>query len=175
MSFGINFAPRGWALCDGSLLAISTNQALFSLLGTQYGGDGRTSFGLPDLRSRVAIGIGNGAGLSNRVIGQRLGTETNTVQINNLPSHTHSLIASTDVGALSDPTGNFFAGRAVEIDPGTVKNSKPFIESTGTPAVNMSAGSIGNTGGGGSEHTNVQPFTTCLYAIALFGIFPSRV
>jgi microcystin-dependent protein len=157
--FGGNFAPRGWAFCDGQLLAISSNTALFSLLGTTYGGDGRTTFALPDLRGRVSMHPGNGPGLSSRRLGEKGGTEHNTLTVNQLPPHNHALAAKEEANA-ADPSGSFIAGTG----------SNAF----GTTAdKTMNAATIGSTGGGQAV-TNIQPFECVNYIIALQGIFPSR-
>lgn len=173
MVFAGGFAPRGWALCDGQLLPINQNQALFSLLGTQYGGNGTTTFALPDLRSRVAVGQGQGPGLSNISIGERSGSENVTISTNEMPNHTHSLNASNEVGTVTDPTGKLLAKQKLEIDPENLVDSKAFGESSDGANVSMATGSIGNTGGS-APHTNIQPYNTCYYIIALQGIFPSR-
>lgn len=156
-AFGFNFAPRGWALCDGSLLAISSNEALFSLLGTIYGGDGRTTFGLPDLRGRAPMHFGTGPGLSPHNIGQRGGSETNVLGINNLPSHNHA-IAAQEEGDTDDPTGNVVAGDGTN--------------AFGTAAdINLS--NTANTGSGQAVN-NMQPYLVVNYCIALVGVYPSR-
>lgn len=173
MVFAGDFAPRGWALCNGQMLSIAQNSALFSLLGTQYGGDGQTTFALPDLRSRVAVGQGQGPGLANISIGERSGVENVTITINEMPSHTHSLNASNEVGTVTDPTGKLLAKQKLEIDPGNLVDSKTFGESSEGANVSMATGSIGNTGGS-IPHSNIQPYNTCNYIIALQGIFPSR-
>ena len=162
--FAGNFAPRNWAFCNGQLLSISQNTALFSILGTTYGGDGRVTFALPDLRSRVPIHPGQGPGLSNYVLGQTGGVETVTLTQNQLPSHTHSVNAVANGGNQANPTGNL-----------------PAVESTGTSqnysnaaaTGPMSAGMIGNTGGN-QPFSVVQPHQCLNYIIALYGIFPSR-
>jgi microcystin-dependent protein len=165
--FGGNFAPRGWALCDGQLLAISSNQALFSILGTIYGGDGRTTFGLPGLRGRVAMHPGNGPGLSSRRLGEKGGTETNTLTVPNLPAHNHAatLHASSGAGNVPDPAGSVLAK----------KNRTNIYSNSATPDVTMNSASVttANTGGGQAVN-NVQPFLAVNYIIALEGIFPSR-
>jgi microcystin-dependent protein len=168
-TFGFNFAPRGWAFCSGQLLPIAQNTALFSLLGTTYGGDGRTTFGLPDLRGRAPLHLGQGAGLSNHNIGQRAGSESSTLTINQMPSHDHtaldpSLRASANPANTNDPTGN-----ALAIAPAYTDNP---------PVADMNADSIvhpqpGAAGGGGA-HDNMQPYLTINFCIALVGIFPSR-
>src|SRR3546814_1398233 len=118
MMVGFNFAPRGWALCQGQLLPISQNQALFSLLGTTYGGDGRTTFALPDLRGRCAIGMGQGPGLANYTQGEMAGQENVTLISTQMPQHTHSLAASSTNGTVSDPTNAVIANNQVTIARG---------------------------------------------------------
>ena len=166
--FGGNFAPRGWAFCDGQLLAISSNQALFSILGTTFGGDGRTTFGLPDLRGRVPLGPRNGAGLSNRRLGEKSGTENVTLNTAQVPSHTHTATAHCQSGAANQqsPVGNTPAVEAVGAT--ATYSDQPHNEA-------MQAGTvaIANTGGGQS-HNNMQPFLGINFIIALQGIFPSR-
>lgn len=159
--FAGNFAPRGWAFCDGQLLAVSQNDALFSLLGTIYGGDGRTTFGLPDLRGRIPIHAGTGPGLSPRRLGQKSGAEKVTLTTNQLPSHRHDWTATTSNGQSRDPVNRIPA--AV---PGTYY----------TAAANetqFNSGAVTDTGGSQS-HSNLQPFLCINFIIALFGIYPSR-
>jgi len=167
MVTGYNFCPRGYANTDGQLLPINSHQALFSLLGTTYGGDGRTSFGLPDLRGRVPIHLGNGPGLTNRTLGSRSGSETNTQTVAQMPSHTHQGgIRTTGTPAdNASPQGNSFG-----ITPGNtyVDNSIP----TGR-FMHASTVVVQNTGGGQAQN-NMQPFLTMRYCIALVGTFPSR-
>ena len=163
-AFGFNFAPRGWALCNGQLLPISQNQALFSLLGTTYGGDGRTTFGLPDLRGRVPIHSGKGPGLTSRQLGQRAGAETTTLNINQIPSHSHSVvIKALEEGNSDDPEGKLIAGNGLSSfgsdNSSTLKNLKP-IDSSNT--------------GANQSHNNMQPYLCINFCIALQGIFPSR-
>lgn len=160
--FAGNFAPRGWALCDGQLLAVSQNDALFSLLGTIYGGDGRTTFGLPDLRGRVPIHAGSGPGLSPRRLGAKAGSESVTVTVNELPSHTHPLQASTDAATESSPHGNVLAQSTV---------ARMYVEAD--PTVDMATASISSVGGSRS-HTNLMPALCVNFIIALVGIYPSR-
>lgn len=157
--FGGNFAPRGWAFCDGQLLSIAQNTALFSLLGTTYGGDGRTTFGLPDLRGRVPMHPGNGPGLTPRQLGQKAGAETHTLNVNEIPSHNHP-IAAKEEGNIDDPTNNFIAG------DGTTAFGT-------TSDVTLSNNAVGNTGLN-LPHNNLQPFQCVNFIIALQGIFPSR-
>jgi microcystin-dependent protein len=169
---GWNFAPRGFAMCNGQLLSISQNSALFSLLGTTYGGDGVTTFALPDLQGRVPIHQGNGAGLSPYVLGQVGGVENVTLSTGQMPSHTHALGAVASAGTTSLPTGAYLA-------PGPSTGSGPnatalnTYTATTTPLVNLNAASI-QTAGGSQPHTNIQPYLCVMYVIALQGIFPSR-
>lgn len=157
--FGFNFAPRGWARCEGQLLAIASNTALFSLLGTTYGGDGRTSFGLPDLRSRAAIGMGQGPGLSNYRWGQSGGAESHTLTVGQMPSHSHTARASNEEAEETNAQNNVFAGG---------------LHFTGETAdVNMSASAI--TPAGGNQSFGIRnPYLALNYCIALVGIYPSR-
>jgi microcystin-dependent protein len=152
---GFNFAPRGWAFCDGQILPINQNQSLFSLLGTMYGGDGRTNFALPDLRGRTPIHVGGG-----HLQGQKGGEETHTLGAVEIPQHTHAAKASSDSADAPVPTSNILASannvyrsptNPVELRPGTVANA-----------------------GGGQGHENMQPFLALNFAIALQGLFPSR-
>jgi len=159
--FGGNFAPRSWAFCDGQLLAISSNTALFSILGTTYGGDGRTTFALPELRGRVAIHAGNGPGLSNYNLGQKSGTETVTLNSNQMPSHTHTLRAHSEDAEETNPSGHRLGGTGTAIYASEAAD------------VNMSGDSVTNTGGN-QAHTNIQPYNTVNYIIALLGTYPSR-
>lgn len=158
--FGGNFAPRGWALCDGQLLAVASNDALFSLLGTRYGGDGRTSFGLPDLRSRIPIGAGQGPGLTNRVLGAKLGTESETLTANQVPAHTHDWQTTAGAASATNPQGARLAAATVY--------------SPDAPDTTLSASAVTRSSGGGLSHTNEQPFLVVNYIIALWGIYPSR-
>ena len=160
--FAGNFAPRGWAFCDGQLLAVSQNDALFSLLGTIYGGDGRTTFGLPDIRGRLPIHAGSGPGLSSRKLGSKSGSEKETLTVNQLPSHRHAINATKVAAAANDPKDSLIGDSpAVDI----------FTESA--PSLNLAATAI--TGVGGSRsHTNLMPALCIYFIIALFGIYPSR-
>ncbi len=173
-TFGFNFAPRGWALCNGQLLAISSNTALFSLFGTFYGGDGRTTFALPDCRGRVMTHFGSGPGLTPRSIGQRFGQENVTLTENQIPSHNHTatttstLMATDTNGTTEVPTGNVLADDGNDriysnVAPNVAMNAAAIVSST----------TIGNTGGSQS-HTNVQPTLVINWSVALTGIFPSR-
>ena len=165
-TFGFNFAPRGWAQCNGQLLPINQNQALFSLLGTTYGGNGTTTFALPDLRDRAPMHSGTGAGLSPRTLGQVLGEENHTLIATEMPAHNHGggvvapSPASNAVGDGSNPAGEVPAvtGRPLYADSGN--------GSLGAPVVSAA--------GGGQPHSNTQPYLCITFCIALVGIFPSR-
>lgn len=163
MMTGANFCPRGWTDANGQLLAVSQNQALFSLLGTTYGGDGRTTFGLPDMRGRVAIHTGQGPGLTNRKQGGKGGMETHTLNVNELPSHTHNLMASNATATSKAPNGKVLAKAKRNVyapsSPGSLSQLAP-----------ISIGTVGNS----QPHNNMQPFLTIRYCIALQGIYPSR-
>lgn len=161
--FGFNFAPRGWAFCEGQLLAINSNQALFSLLGTMYGGDGRTTFGLPDLRGRSMLHKGSGPGLSTLSQGQKGGAENMTLTAANLPSHSHDLFLGGGVATTAQGDGKFLAGNAVA--------DTVYSGSLGTGK--LGAGSVGNAGGQLSFNIR-DPYLAITVSIALTGIFPSR-
>ena len=161
---GFNFAPRGWALCDGQLLSISQNTALFALLGTTYGGDGRTTFALPDLRGRVPVHNGNGPGLSSYPIGTRGGVEAVTLTANQIPPHNHAANAAGPAGNSNDAIGNIWAD-----DAGVSSATYSSAAATGT----MRGNAIGNTGGG-QAHENRQPYLAINFVIALVGLYPSR-
>ncbi|MEL6617817.1 MAG: tail fiber protein [Pseudomonadota bacterium] len=179
-TFGSNFCPQGWAEANGALLAISQWDALFSLYGTIYGGDGRTTFGLPDLRGRGNVGQGTGNGLSPRSMGQRGGAEFLTYQIPNMAPHTHSVsgdiegntVASGAAPSTLDPTGAYYA---------TFPSSVPIYSDPSTPAVSMGVGSVEFTSnatilnnGSGQQVYNQQPFMAMTTCVALVGIYPSR-
>lgn len=168
--FGGNFAPRGWAFCEGQLLSISENTALFSLLGTIYGGDGRTTFALPDLRGRAPIHKGRGPGLSDRHQGAKLGSETNTISVDQMPAHSHAgtINAAPGDGDSNKATGNSLAHAARG-------GTSPNIYNSGTPSIAMHANALAlqNTGSGQAVN-NMQPSLAVNYIIALVGTFPSR-
>lgn len=167
--FAGNFAPQGWAYCDGRLLAISQNSALFSILDTTYGGDGVNTFALPDLCGRVPVGAGNGPGLSPRAIGQVGGTEAVTLLPNQLPAHTHPLLATDQLAANGLPAG---AALATTDDAATLTPGASIYQSA-TPNTPLAAGSIGPAGGS-QAHENMPPFLGLNYVICLQGIYPSR-
>jgi microcystin-dependent protein len=159
--FGFNFAPLGWALCDGSLLPISQNTALFSLLGTTYGGDGRSTFALPDLRGRVPVSMGTGPGLSTYDIGELGGSENVTLIASQVPAHNHNIQASDAPASEPKPGGGVLART----------NSSTYA--AGTDGTTLSANAISSSGGS-QPHPNLQPFLAVNFCIALQGIFPSR-
>jgi microcystin-dependent protein len=163
--FGGNFAPDGWAFCNGQMLAISENEALFALIGTIYGGNGQTTFGLPDLRGRIPIHSGQGPGLSYQVIGQQLGSETTVLTVNQIPPHAHNIMASPSVGNSTGISNSAIAA-------GTI--GRVYTNDT-TPANlgNMNAGTIVNAGGS-QPHDNMMPYLCINFIIALWGIFPPR-
>jgi microcystin-dependent protein len=159
---GFNFAPQGYAFCDGTLLSIVQNTALFSLLGTTFGGDGRTTFGLPDLRSRVPLMFGQGNGLSPYNLGDNGGVENVTLNQAQMPMHSHQLNASSANGSSTSPSGGVSA-----------KSSQADKVYGAANGAIMSGGAIG-VAGGNQAHENRQPFLALNYYIALVGIFPSR-
>ena len=165
--FGFNFAPRNWALCDGSILQTRDNEPLFSLISTIYGGDGRTTFGLPDLRGRTPIHKGSGIGLSNRPIGHKSGTETVTLTTNQMPAHRHTMHGEEDIGTLSAPATDSLLGE-LEFNGNPIN----FYSST-TPSRTLATTALNNTGGNNARE-NLMPYLTMNYCIALLGLFPTR-
>jgi microcystin-dependent protein len=163
--FAGNFAPRGYADCSGQILPINQNQALFSLLGTTYGGNGQTTFALPDLRGRAAMHPGQGPGLSPRNLGESSGSETVTLIATQLPVHSHSHSASSAGGNSLTP-----ANALISTDPGGA--SAGFASAT-APNTALAAAAVGNAGGS-QPHNNMAPFLCIRFIIALQGIFPSR-
>ncbi len=161
--FAGNFAPRSWAFCNGQLLPIAQNTALFSLIGTTYGGDGRTTTALPNLEGRAVMHPGRGPGLTSRRLGQRTGVEMVTLSSDQTPTHTHTLQARAKLGNENSPAGNSLAvGKGVGI----------YTDDT-NPLVNMDVSSLNNSGGSQS-HNNMQPYIALNYIIALQGLYPSR-
>ena len=160
------FAPRGWASCEGQTMQIAQNAALFSLLGTKYGGDGRTTFKLPDLRGRMIIGQGQGAGLPIYQVGQSDGAVTTTIALNQMPAHTHPIIAKANSfsSTSADPANAFFGGGNASIYDSAWDNSST-----------MNANSMTASMAGGSQPFSIQnPFVAMYYNIATQGLFPSR-
>jgi microcystin-dependent protein len=156
MSFG--FPPKGWALCDGQLLPINQNQALFSLLGTTFGGDGRVNFGLPDLQGRVPLHVGDG-----HTLGERGGEQGHTLSISELPTHTHTVMATNAAGSQQVPPSAFLAADTT---------ATPY-QAPDSNLVALQPASVGNVGGS-QAHLNMQPFLVINFSIALQGIFPSQ-
>lgn len=178
-----NFAPNGWALCAGQLLSINQNTALFSLLGTTYGGDGKSTFGLPDLRSRVPLGAGQGAGLSLYNLGQSGGSENVTLTTSTLAAHTHTATPaglSATVPAVTTAGTTNQPGPSVALATPTDAARNPLnIYSNAAPTQNLAPGTVTGSvsvgsAGGGQPHANIQPFLAVNYIIALQGIYPTR-
>jgi len=153
--FSFNFPPKGWAFCNGQLLPINQNQALFALLGTTYGGNGTTNFALPEMRGRVPMHVGNGF-----TLGQRGGEDAHTLTLSEMPTHTHQAVASGSNPTVSPPTGNFWASNTGFTPYGTTADTA------------MAPAAVGNTGGS-QAHENRSPYLTLNMCIALQGIFPS--
>jgi len=167
VAVGENFCPRGWASTDGQLISIASNTALFSLIGTTFGGDGRTSFGLPDLRGRVAMGQGRGPGLSQRPMGQKLGAESHTLSTAQMPAHGHLVNANNLDGDKPGPGSKLLAAA-----PAGGSGSETIYSDLGS-TVQMSSQMIENAGGG--QPFNVQDaYLVMRYCIALQGLYPSR-
>jgi microcystin-dependent protein len=167
--FGGNFAPSGWALCNGQLLAISQYAALFSILGTTYGGNGVQTFGLPNLQGRTPIHWGTGLGLSQRVLGESSGTENVTLLTSNMPAHNHLINASTTVATQALPT-NFILAQSVDSAAGGTPFN--FIESASANTT-LAPTSV-SMAGSSLPHNNMQPYLAVSFIIALVGVFPSR-
>jgi microcystin-dependent protein len=161
-SFGFNFAPRSWTFCDGQILPIAQYTALFSLLGTTYGGDGRTTFGLPDLRGRRMTGVGNGPGLNPVNWGQRAGAVQHTLTSAQMPSHNHHIAVNEDAADKEDPTGNFLAA-----------TSEATYKAAGNGTLLNGQSAVSNTGNGQSFPI-VNPYLGVYSSIALQGQYPSR-
>jgi len=165
--FSMPFAPKGWAQCNGQLLPIAQNQALFSILGTTYGGNGTTTFALPDMRGRVALSSGRSMTGTTYSLGESAGTENVTLLTSNLPMHNHIIAAITTPGTVASPVGAYFAN---SLDAGF--NGVP-VYVPSNPNVIMNPGAITNTGGN-QPHNNMQPSLVTNFCIALQGIYPSR-
>jgi len=163
--FSCNFAPYGWALCNGQVMPISQNTALFSLLGTYYGGNGTSSFGLPNLQGSLPLDYGQGNGLSYYDIGEAAGSPNVTLLASEMPIHTHSVTCSTAAGNSTSPAGAVFAAGS--------RGKPPAYGVPGSGSVNMSAYAVA-TAGNGQPHENMPPYVTLNFCIALQGIFPSR-
>jgi microcystin-dependent protein len=164
MIFAGNFAPRGWAFCDGQLLPIAQNTALFSLIGTTYGGDGRTTTALPNLQGRTPMHPGRGPGLTDRRLGERGGSETITLNNNQLPNHNHSLLAANVPASVNTPNNTTALARSAN---GNAYNQGSTADSTLDTGALLPAG-------GNQPHNNLQPYLTLNFVIALVGVYPSR-
>jgi len=168
--FGFNFPPTGWAFCQGQLMPISQNTALFSLLGTMYGGDGKSTFGLPDIQGSACVSVGQGAGLSDYVEGEAVGQDTVTLTNGEIPVHSHGLMATTNQGTVLASAGNqlskaFGGGKQASFTGNYL--------STNAPNSAMSPLAI-TTSGGSQPHNNMQPYLTLNFCIALQGVYPPR-
>ncbi|MFH6784763.1 MULTISPECIES: phage tail protein [Methylobacterium] len=169
--FGGNWAPENWALCDGKIMKIHDHPALYTILGIRFGGDGRETFGLPDLRSRVPVGIGQGEGLGAYAIGATGGVETVTLLADQMPSHTHAITAMNTLGTQADPTDAFLAQTA---DPsGMNPNTPSYVPSATTGKVPLNQGSV-STAGASAPHTNMPPYLALNYIICVNGLYPGR-
>jgi microcystin-dependent protein len=158
--FAGNFAPAGWEFCEGQLLPISENETLFQLIGTSYGGDGESTFALPDMQGRLPVHMGNNQGTSY-IIAEKAGTEQETLTSNQIPNHTHNFQVTTDIGNVPSPSGSII---------GVSTKAKIFFADP--PVVNFNANDIGPSGGS-QPHSNFQPYLCLNFIISLFGIFPS--
>jgi microcystin-dependent protein len=163
--FPFTFAPKGWAFCDGQLLPISQNTALFSLLGTTYGGDGKSTFALPDLQGRVPVNDGQGPGLSERFLGEASGSETITLLESEIPAHTHAMAASAAAAVSRSPSAELFANESGGVNS--------YASLSGAPSALLAAAACGPRGGS-QPHNNLAPYLVVNYCIALQGVFPQR-
>lgn len=161
MIVAFNFAPVGWATCDGQIMSISENVALFTLLGTTYGGDGQTTFALPDLRGRMPIGFGQGPGLEPYYLGQTGGVESVTLLLSQIPAHTHTAMGAASTANTGSPNNAYWA------------TPRALLYSAAAPDTPMNAGALATTGGG-QPHENRKPFLVMNYLIALQGVYPAR-
>ena len=163
--FPFNFAAKGWAWCDGQLLPLSQNTALFSLLGTTYGGDGKSTFALPDLRGRAPMHPGQGPGLSSHSLGEMAGSETVTLLQSEIPNHPHTMRANTDIADVQTPSNARSIARS--------QNANAYKPPSGQPVVQLNPGALAPAGGD-QPHNNLQPYLTFYFNIALQGVFPPR-
>jgi microcystin-dependent protein len=164
--FPFNFPPTGWAFCDGQLMPISQNTALFALLGTVYGGDGKSTFALPDMQGNAPMQPGQGQGLSLRDLGEMSGVESITLLVSEIPLHTHGVFAAQDPGDVTVPS----PARSMAVTTGGTL----YVDSTSNPALTPMAVQTLSIAGGGLPHNNMQPYLTLNFCIALQGIFPQR-
>lgn len=160
--FGGNFAPAGWVFCSGQLMPISENDALFTLIGTTFGGDGQETFGIPNLQSRVPVHAGTGSSGITYQFGETGGVEEVTLSINQIPIHNHAFVASSALGTGSDPSQSLIA-----------QHPTASLYAAAPPAAPMAAGMVNGTGGS-QPHTNMQPYLVINYIMSLFGIFPTQ-
>lgn len=163
--FPFNFAPKGWAFCDGQILPISQNTALFSLLGTTYGGNGQSTFALPDLQGRAPMHPGQGPGLSLHDLGETGGSETVSLLESEIPSHTHTLMANPVAGNRTNPGGNSIA---------RTSGAAPYLPASPVPPLVSLSGQAVSPAGGDQPHNNLMPYLTLNFCIALQGVFPPR-
>jgi microcystin-dependent protein len=164
--YPFNFAPKGWAFCDGQLLPLSQNTALFSLLGTTYGGDGKSNFALPDMQGNAPMHPGQGPGLSLHDLGETGGSQTVSLLESEIPSHSHSVMASTSTANRTGPVGNSFAR--------TASGATPYIAGSPTPPLVSMNPNMLTPAGGDQPHNNMQPYLTLNFCIALQGVYPPR-
>jgi microcystin-dependent protein len=164
--FAGNYAPYGWAFCDGQIMQIAQNSALFSILGTTYGGDGRTTFALPNLKGRIPLHFGQGPGLTNRALGEAVGSENVSLASNQVPTHGHTaIIQAANAGTTNQPLNNLF---------GKIARSNIY-NTPDASLTNMAEGSVTLANAGGSQpHSNLQPYLTLSFIIAIYGIYPIR-
>ena len=168
-AFPFNFAPKNWALCNGQLLAISSNTALFSIIGTYYGGDGKVTFGLPNLQGRVIVAPGQGPGLSPWDLGEVQGSDNVTLLSTQMPMHSHQVTGMNNVGTLTAPDNTCYLSRDVRGGTGAIQ----YMQTGGNPAAAMAPNALLPTGGN-LPHENRQPFLVLNYCIALQGEYPAR-
>lgn len=161
--FAGDYAPEQWLLCNGQTLSVSEYQPLFALIGTTYGGDGRTTFALPDLRGRIAIGQGKGVSLTDRILATAGGVETVALTVDTMPAHNHSVSATNALGTSATPTSNIWAQSTI----------KQYSAVKGIPNEKMASVTLDSGGGSGFPHNNMMPFFTINFIIATTGLFPS--
>ena len=175
-AFPFNFVPKGWQPCQGQLLAISQNQALFALLGTTYGGNGTTNFALPDLRGRVAMGQGNGNGLTSRSVGGQIGEENHTILLTETPAHNHTINTAPNASTANNvdtPSNTMVLATATGTQGSTPLTVNPYATTPPAPNTALAASAIAPNNGG-QPHSNVMPFLALQFCIAMTGIFPTR-
>jgi len=171
--FPFNFPPKGWAFCDGQLMAISQNTALFSLLGTFYGGDGKSTFALPNLQGASPIQQGQGPGLSQYFIGQQGGSDTVTLLWTEIPSHNHSFNADPGNATTANPAGGAYSAGQWNVTPNSGNVNIYYVGGSNPPSAQLNPNAIGPNPGG-QPHNNMMPYLTLNFCIALQGIYPQR-